>query len=173
MSQLLNSSSSTITSLTANLSDSLTKIHSDIDSHYAVVSRILATLDHVLNSLQSMQGYLMASASSMEGVTFFFIQLAMIVLGCLVSERVKLRLKESLIVATGSFLLEYLGSEWLSFILDVQKLRMGVLLVFLFLFLTAQPMTKDKISPALSSARIERLIQQAMRRNRDALEGRS
>jgi hypothetical protein len=69
----------------------LSRIHADIDEHYAVITRILSAVNQILKHLDSLQLYLIAEVRSVQGMLFFIVLVLLILIGCVISEKVRLR----------------------------------------------------------------------------------
>lgn len=54
-----------------------------------MVSRILSALDQLLANLEFLQSYMIASASSLEGMVFFITLVVVLTVGCLLSENIR------------------------------------------------------------------------------------
>lgn len=91
MNQIISNSSITINKLTSQISVSLNQIHADIHQNYAVVTRILSAVNQVLKHLDSLHEYLVAEVNSLQGVLFFLSLMFAVIVGCFVSEKVRLR----------------------------------------------------------------------------------
>ena len=171
MSELLTNSSLTITSLTGNITSSLTQIHQDIDTHYAIVSRVLAALDKVLGNIAFLESYLIASTHSVQGVVFFLGLLISIFASCMFSVRARIRAKENLLFVTLNFFFEYFLGEPIGCLIGIQKIRMVVLCILtLRTFLTQEDKDpNEKLQQALNSERMSRLMEKAVRRQIEEL----
>lgn len=63
----------------------------DIEQNYAGITRILSAVNQVLTNIDLMYSFLVAEAHSIQGVLFFVSLTFIIFLGCLFSERVRVR----------------------------------------------------------------------------------
>lgn len=105
MSQIISNSSVTITSLTKDISQSLNKIHKDIDQNYAVVTRILSALDGVIRHVDFVREYLVAEVRSVQGILFFVGMAISVLIACILSHKARLRRNECFTILFIHFLI--------------------------------------------------------------------
>lgn len=135
MADLLANSSHILNSLTSELSSSLNRIHEDIEHHYAVINRILSAVNQVLKNLDIIYGFLMAEASSLQGVLYFVSLVLFIFIGCLLSYKVRTRRNELLIITSFHFLVEYFLGWLINAVVGIQSMRCASVLVMLLLII--------------------------------------
>lgn len=167
MSQIINNSSLTITSLTSQISSSLSKIHQDIDQHYAIVTRILSAVNQVLGHLDSLQLYLVAEVRSLQGVLFFVALMIGVLVGCVVSERVRLRKNQCFILISTHFLLEFFFASYINSTVGVQPMRCVSIILLVILVASARSaknQVEQALSTHLSSERMRRIMEKAVRK---------
>jgi hypothetical protein len=149
MSEIISNSSLTISSITSEILASLTRIHADIDQHYTIISRISSAVTHV------------------QGVLFFVALTLFTLLGCAVSERVRLRKNECLILISIHFLLEFFLSASIQTTIGVHWMRCMSILWLLLLVGTAKAPTSAFeliLHKQLNSERLNRILERALKK---------
>ena len=114
------------------------------------MTRILSAVNQVLRHLDSLHAYLAAEVTSLQGVLFFLSLMFAVVIGSLVSHKVRLRKNECFILISLHFLMEFFFASAINSTFGVQPMRCVSILILIVIVVSSKP-EKNQVDQALST----------------------